>query len=160
MTTRKELLEQYKGIRRIVINSKYGGFGLSPEACVRYLELCGQQAWIEEGSSKWLSLSGARVWLVPPGPNRVQYDTEMSEWAKLTLAERQAHNTLCRAQVFNDREVPRDDPFLCKVIDELGDRANGDHADLKIVEIPADVEWEIFEYDGNEWVAEKHRTWS
>lgn len=33
------------------------------------------------------------------------------------------------------------------------------HADLKIVEIPPDVDWEINEYDGVEWVAETHRTW-
>jgi hypothetical protein len=37
--------------------------------------------------------------------------------------------------------------------------ANGAHANLKIVEVPPDVEWQIEEYDGNEWVAEKHRTW-
>ena len=30
---------------------------------------------------------------------------------------------------------------------------------LKIIEIPDDVDWIIEEYDGNEWVAEKHRTW-
>jgi hypothetical protein len=28
-----------------------------------------------------------------------------------------------------------------------------------VVEIPDGVEWEIAEYDGLEWVAEKHRTW-
>jgi hypothetical protein len=38
--------------------------------------------------------------------------------------------------------------------------ANGAHANLKIVEIPGDVSWHIGEYDGNEWVAEDHRSWS
>ena len=38
--------------------------------------------------------------------------------------------------------------------------ANGNHANLKIVEIPGDVKWHVEEYDGNEWVAEDHRTWS
>ena len=33
-------------------------------------------------------------------------------------------------------------------------------SDLKVVEIPDDVEWEIEEYDGNEWVSEVHRCWS
>jgi hypothetical protein len=46
------------------------------------------------------------------------------------------------------------------VFKELGDVANGFAADLKIVEIPDGVDWEIEEYDGNEWVAEVHRTWS
>jgi hypothetical protein len=48
---------------------------------------------------------------------------------------------------------------LIEVIEELGDAANGDCAELAIVEIPDDVEWEISEYDGREHVAEKHRTW-
>jgi hypothetical protein len=38
--------------------------------------------------------------------------------------------------------------------------ANGTYANLKVVTIPGDVDWEIGEYDGMEWVAEKHRTWS
>ena len=61
---------------------------------------------------------------------------------------------------FYDRDIPRDDAVLIRVVEELGDAANGFAADLKIVDIPDDVDWEIEEYDGNEWVAEKHRTWS
>jgi hypothetical protein len=61
---------------------------------------------------------------------------------------------------FHVSDIARDDPLLIKVIRELGPAADGLHAELKIVEIPADVEWQIGEYDGNEWVAEKHRTWS
>ena len=56
-------------------------------------------------------------------------------------------------------EVKRDDPMLIRVIEELGDKASGKYADLKIVEIPDGVQWQIDEYDGNEWVAEQHRTW-
>lgn len=61
---------------------------------------------------------------------------------------------------FYDRDIPRNDPYLIKIIKELGMSANGRHANLKIVEIPGNVEWLIQEYDGAEWVAEKHRTWS
>lgn len=60
---------------------------------------------------------------------------------------------------FYDRDIPRDDPALIQVVQELGDAADGYCANLKIVEIPDGVEWQIEEYDGNEWVAEKHRTW-
>jgi len=48
---------------------------------------------------------------------------------------------------------------LVEVVEELGERANGPCAKLKIVEVPAGIEWTIEEYDGNEWVAEKHRVW-
>ena len=60
---------------------------------------------------------------------------------------------------FNCREIPRNDPTLVAVIEKLGVKADGFCATLKVVEIPEDVDWEIGEYDGNEWVAEKHRTW-
>lgn len=56
-------------------------------------------------------------------------------------------------------EVPRDSPYLIKVIEEMGKEANGAFADLKIVSIPDDVKWIVEEYDGLEWIAEKHRIW-
>jgi hypothetical protein len=54
----------------------------------------------------------------------------------------------------------RTSEFLIKAIEELGAEANGRSAELKIVEIPDGTEFQIMEYDGNEWVAEKHKTWS
>ena len=49
---------------------------------------------------------------------------------------------------------------LIEVVEKLGSRANGDYSKLYIVEIPDDVEYTIKDYDGQEWVAEVHRTWS
>lgn len=50
--------------------------------------------------------------------------------------------------------VARDDPVLLAVVGERPDLG------LKIVEIPADVEYTIGESEeGWEWIAEKHRTW-
>ena len=61
------------------------------------------------------------------------------------------------------RDIRRDDPILLQVIDNLGLQAcSGTHSALAIVEIPDDVPsdgWTIQEYDGQEWVAETHRTW-
>lgn len=56
-------------------------------------------------------------------------------------------------------DFKRDDPELIRIVKELGERANGSCAQLKVVEIPDDVEWVICQYDGLEWVAEDHRTW-
>jgi hypothetical protein len=61
---------------------------------------------------------------------------------------------------FFERVIPRDCPVLVAMIEEQGTAVNGDFADLKIVEIPDDVNWYIEEYDGLEHVAERHRTWS
>jgi hypothetical protein len=59
-----------------------------------------------------------------------------------------------------DGEISRGSQQLLSVVANLGERASGPYARLKIVEIPDDVEWQIHEYDGCEWVAEAHRTWS
>ena len=53
----------------------------------------------------------------------------------------------------------RASPHLVRVVEELGDAANGTCARLQVVDVPDDVEWQIDEYDGAEWVAEKHRRW-
>ncbi len=50
-------------------------------------------------------------------------------------------------------------PTLIQIVEEMGEKSWGMYSELKIVEIPDGVEWEIDECDGNEWVAEKHRTW-
>jgi hypothetical protein len=60
---------------------------------------------------------------------------------------------------FYSRSIPRDDAHLIAVVELMGSAADGEYADLKIVEIPDDVNWYIEEYDGCEWVAERHRTW-
>lgn len=57
-------------------------------------------------------------------------------------------------------DIPRDSLELVLCVEALGELANGPHTDLKIVEIPDNVEWKIEEYDGVEWIAEVHRTWS
>ena len=57
-------------------------------------------------------------------------------------------------------ELARDDYHLVYVVETLGEKANSSYAKLKVVEIPAEVDWEIAEYDGNEHIAEIHRTWS
>jgi hypothetical protein len=108
MTEVQKFLEDLKtGVRRIVINDCYGGFGLSDRATIEYKRLAG---------------------ITNPS--------------------------------FHDHDIPRDDPYLIKVVKEMGMSANGAHANLKIVEIPGDVDWVIQDYDGVEWVAEKHRTWT
>jgi hypothetical protein len=56
-------------------------------------------------------------------------------------------------------DLCRDDPVLVQVVEELGEESFDRYADLKIVEIPEDVDWYIHEYDGIEHVAERHRTW-
>ena len=57
---------------------------------------------------------------------------------------------------FND---DRSNYLLIEAVSKLKDKANGLYSELKIVEIPDDIEWQVFAINGEEWIAEKHRTW-
>lgn len=139
---------------KVVINACYGGFGLSREACERYWELKGVAVWVEPGTFD----GQFSYWLRPP-EDRLTLK-EGAAFYEMDMDERKAYNEEYSNQTWYDRDVARDDPVLIQVVEELGEKANNRFSELKIVEIPDDVEWEIAEYDGNEWVAEKHRTWS
>jgi ABC-type transporter Mla MlaB component len=152
-----QLIKEIKGIRRIVINNRHGGFSLSQEAVLAYLDMLGIPVWMEY-SDKFSSLMGPTYWLVPPGPDRV--DTEPKNWHKMSLSQKQSHNAKYSQQVFDVQSIARDDPYLVKVVHKLRETADGKYASLKIVEVPSDVDWIIDEYDGKEWVAEKHRIWN
>lgn len=56
-------------------------------------------------------------------------------------------------------DIKRHDLDLVVVVEKLGERAGGEFAKLKIVTIPDGVDYTIEEYDGMEYIAEKHRTW-
>lgn len=51
-----------------------------------------------------------------------------------------------------DRDVDRADPVLVAVVEELGEKANGMCASLRIDELPEGTLYRIDEYDGNESV--------
>jgi len=70
------------------------------------------------------------------------------------------YNELAGTALGHSFEIDRSDAKLVAVVEEMGENSFGDHAELKVVEIPDGVEWVVEEYDGLEWVAEKHRTWS
>jgi len=139
---------------KIVINSCYGGFGLSTKALCRLAELKGyKQTWVEKDKFGFSEI----VWVVPPGEERINFDT----FYESSMEERQRMNKLYSKQVIcgGRGDIERDDPLLIQIVEELGEKANGMCANLNIIEIPDDVEWEISEYDGFEHIAEKHRTW-
>ncbi len=58
----------------------------------------------------------------------------------------------CNEDYGHCRELKRTDPILIRVIEELGEEANGDHADLRIEEIQTGIRYRIDEYDGSERV--------
>lgn len=101
--------------KRIVINRRYGGYGLSKEA----------QKWI--ALRKGLSLRHEEK-------TDTYYVVEFREHEWETISD----------------HITRDDPDLIEVVLQLGERANGLSAELKVVDIT--IEIEISDYDGMESV--------
>ena len=134
---------------KILINTCFGGYKLSHEAMLRYAELKGLTLYPES-----TLVVGYIYWLVPKG-ERVNQDN----WASMTMEQREASNTLYDLQTLCNREF-RTDPTMIQVVEELGDKANGRCAELKVIEIPDGVDYTIEEYDGMEHIAEVHRTWA
>ena len=126
---------------RVVYNSCYGGFGLSKEACQRYWDIKGQSIWFEDGKSG----TYFTVWFVPP-----EERPEQKEWSSMSLTERAAFNKQYFKHTWRENNVDRHDPILVQVVEELGDKANGNHAKLCIEEVYGP--YRIDEYDGNESV--------
>lgn len=151
---------------KIVINKCYGGFGLSSIALSRYAELkWGKKIYFFRGgfSGQYKPVDSDESGLFITAfdiPNPNDFIGNRNNCKEMTPEERVEENNWCKEHFVNDNEIERDDPILIQVIEELGNDASGKCAELSIVEIPDNVEWEIEEYDGIEWISEIHRTWS
>jgi hypothetical protein len=119
---------------KVVINQCFGGFGLSREAFELLLQKKGIEYEVVE--SKTFGI------------------VRESFYAEGHAGEDEYY--LSDYDFYSNRA----DEDLVAVVEEMGQAANGHAADLKVVEVPDDVEWYIDEYDGSEHVAEVHRTWS
>lgn len=115
---------------KIVVNRCYGGFGLSEAAWEEYLNRSGKP-WY-----KWDGRFSSPIYSHAP-----QEEYEESK------------------HFISYYGLERNDPLLIQIVEEMGTEADGDYACLEVVEIPDDVDWYIVEYDGNEHIAERHRTW-
>jgi hypothetical protein len=139
---------------KVVINRCFGGFGLSHEAVMRYFEIKGITVYPEQGKDYWKLWT---YWTVKP-EDRIE-SKEGEDFYKMPIEDRAAYNKAHSEQTIYERDIERNDPALVQAVEELGDAANGAHAELAVVEIPDDVDYRIEEYDGREHIAEAHRTW-
>jgi hypothetical protein len=137
---------------KVVINKRFGGFGLSYEAVMLYAKYKGIQllAFTEvrkaDGSTyfnKYVPYDGTGEI-----PLCIHYSTAPLVNGKFD-----------DFAYFMERDIPRNNPELVRVVETLGKKANTQFSDLKIVEIPDDVKYEIDDYDGQESIHEIHRSW-
>jgi hypothetical protein len=141
-----------ENIMKVVINKCFGGFSLSPKAVRRLAELKGRKCFFFDG------------WRKPYTPIS---DEEAEKCFAATAFDVANPNEIDDSEYREHSlyfcDIDRTDADLIKVVEELGaghrTGASGSCADLRIVEIPNKVGYEIEEYDGNEHIAETHRTW-
>lgn len=135
---------------KVAYNAQFGGFGLSYDAIMRFAELKGIKIYafvdrrLTDGSLVPFNAPDRMVPAKVPEARKsfcVHYCTT-PEYSNDTYWS--PHD-----QVYRDRG----DPILIQVIEEMGKRANGECATLKIEEVPKGTLWRIDEYDGNESVA-------
>ena len=117
---------------KVVINVCYGGFGLSNKAVKRCLELGMKETTYNKQGN---------------------YTDETADFVK---SEKKYYAKNSHLESF------RANPIVVQVVEQMGDKANGDFAKLKVIDIPFDsIEgWHIDEYDGWESICENHRSWS
>ena len=120
---------------KIVINSDFGGFGLSDKAFEMLLDKKGIE---------WEKVNTGKTF----GFDRISY-------------YHKGHAGDDKYYISDyDYYENRSDKDLVEIVESLKDEAAGNYSSLKVVEIPDGVDWFIAEYDGREHVAERHRTWS
>lgn len=126
-------------LHKIVINNCYGGFSLSTLAIKRYYELKYPE----------VQLSFYKL------------DFPLDLYQKVPMEEADVILTKDLGDSFtgslgddywvDDHIFDRHDPILVQVVEELGERAGGSCASLKVVEISGN-KYRICEYDGQEWI--------
>jgi hypothetical protein len=107
---------------KIVYNACFGGFGLSHEGIKRYGEI-----------------KGLNLVYVPDE----RYES-LGTWYLDGIKDDDHY--------FSTYDFDRKDPALVQVVEELGEKANGEYARLAIVELEEGTRYRIDEYDGRESV--------
>jgi hypothetical protein len=146
-------------VMKIAINAGYGGFNLSAKALKYMADKLGKPIYFFK--LEMHPETKAAVY-VP-----ITLEEAQGEWFGLYAFNIENPNTVTNSHEkyreyswdFRPSKEDRADPLLIETIEALKDEASGSSCELKIVEVPDDVDWIIQEYDGWEWVAEKHRTW-
>jgi len=118
---------------KIVYNACYGGFSLSEAAMRLYAEKKGIPFFIWKDPK--YSSDMLQLYFTADPSGMAELDNEFHE--KYSLY---------------GPDFERTDPVLVEVVEELGDKANGMCAKLRIIALPAGSKYHIHEYDGFETV--------
>ena len=138
---------------KIVINASFSKFSLSAKCVQRYAEIKKINLY---PYCHYINESEMRVILQEAN---LEIDkVRFIYWATEKLNP--VTDDELNKHYFSPCEIKRDDPALIQAVEELGEDANSHMSCLKIVEIPDDVDWYIYESHGFETIEEKHRSWN
>jgi hypothetical protein len=147
---------------KIVINTKYGGYNLSALAIQELAKLKNKKCYFFKINGinyipiKIEETENTNLWVALSVPNPELYKLNERDKNGLYKSANKRYKLISFDDIYNNRT----DKDLIKVIEKLGDKANGKYAKLKIIRIPNNVKYTIDEYDGIETVSEVHRSWS
>jgi len=144
---------------KIVINTCYGGYSISPLALKELARRKGRECYFFTNDYVQISTEEAENSFLcsaysVDNPQNYKLNERDADGSYRSANER-AEKISLSGIVDN-----RCDPDLIAVIECLGRKANGKYAALKIVEIPDDIKWQIDDYDGIETIHEAHQVWS
>lgn len=127
---------------KVVINSDWGGFGLSDEAVEECVRLGMTMTTYDE---------------------KGEYVDETADFCDGGIDRKYPSIVPRYSETYGYKKIKefRSNPILVKVVKKLKGKANGLFAKLKVVDIPFDsIEgWEIEETDGWETIQEIHKSW-
>lgn len=148
---------------KIAINQCFGGFSLSPLAIKMLAERKGKKAYFFKALQRTrITLEQASkgfFFVAYSVPNPYKVAGSQENWWSMTDEERKRSNQRWNEISLKVSPEDRADPDLIYVIEKLGKKASSKVSNIGVVEIPDGVKYTIEEYDGNEWIAEEHRTW-
>ena len=143
---------------KIVINKCFGGYSISPEACL----------WLFERGfdAKGFKTPIGEYWKdLEKVDGMGGFPKALATWQDY-LAKKPEGRTMFitvftpdEKFVLDQQPEAREHPLLVECVQVLGDKANGGLARLRIVEIPDGIKYQIDEYDGQESVHEEHSSW-
>lgn len=145
---------------KIVVNRCYGGFGLSHAAYEKLIE------WgvpVRKYKNQERDPETNLYKNEPANEGEVIFDRELTPEGECSMNDlywKYRESSVTGRYWDTWTRDSRTHPLIIRLVEEMGDDASGKYADLKIVEIPAGIQWHLEEYDGIEHVAEDHRTWA
>jgi hypothetical protein len=136
---------------KVILNKCYGGFGVSQEAYELYAKKKGIEIFFykfecENDKPKYRKTNtGISIF------NTI-FTKDFGDYVEMS------DDNFEKYYLYLDKSH-RKDPILIEVVEELGKSASGPFAELKVVNIPDDMEYEIDDYDGMETLHQKVEKW-